>query len=114
MAGAADSIWPASHRFGETRPQVATQDLADGVAGQLDEVKQIARVIPGTVNDVVVAIVAGAVRHYLVEEDMLTDRPVVANTAVRTRKGSDTRRVRMLAHATGCRALHRADTLGVR
>ncbi len=61
------------------------------VSVPLEEVKQIARMIPGTVNDVVVAIVAGAVRQYLVEEDMLTDRPVVANTAVRTRKDSDTR-----------------------
>ena len=47
--------------------------------------------IPGTVNDVVLAIVAGAVRQFLVEENMLTDRPVVANTAVRTRKDSDNR-----------------------
>jgi diacylglycerol O-acyltransferase / wax synthase len=57
----------------------------------LDEVKQIARVISGTVNDVVLAIVAGAVRQYLVEEAMATDRPVIANTAVRTRKEDDTR-----------------------
>ena len=61
------------------------------VSVPLDEVKQIARTIPGTVNDVVLAIVAAAVRQYLVEEDILTDRPVVANTAVRTRQDSDTR-----------------------
>jgi len=61
------------------------------VSVPLDEVKQIARVIPGTVNDVVLAIVAGVVRQYLVEEGMLTERPVIANTAVRTRKASDTR-----------------------
>lgn len=57
----------------------------------LDEVKQIARAISGTVNDVVFAIVARAVRQCLVEEGMLTDRPVIANTAVRTRKQGDTR-----------------------
>jgi diacylglycerol O-acyltransferase / wax synthase len=57
----------------------------------LDEVKQIARVISGTVNDVVLAIVARTVRQYLAEEGMLTDRPVIANTAVRTRKEGDTR-----------------------
>ncbi len=57
----------------------------------LDEVKQIARAIHGTVNDVVLAIVARTVRQYLAEEGMLTDRPVIANTAVRTRKQGDTR-----------------------
>ncbi|MGO9930091.1 MAG: wax ester/triacylglycerol synthase family O-acyltransferase [Mycobacterium sp.] len=57
----------------------------------LDEVKQIAQAISGTVNDVVLAIVARTVRQYLAEEGMLTDRPVIANTAVRTRKEGDTR-----------------------
>jgi len=57
----------------------------------LDEVKQVARAVSGTVNDVVFAIVARAVRQCLAEEGMLTDRPVIANTAVRTRKRGDTR-----------------------
>jgi diacylglycerol O-acyltransferase / wax synthase len=57
----------------------------------LDEVKEIAKAIPGTVNDVVLAIVARTVRQYLAEEGILTDRPVIANTAVRTRKEGDTR-----------------------
>jgi len=57
----------------------------------LDEVKQIAHVISGTVNDVVLAIVARTIRQYLAEQGMLTDRPVIANTAVRTRKEGDTR-----------------------
>ena len=57
----------------------------------LDEVKQIAKVIPGTVNDVVFAVVAGAARQCLVEEGMLTDRPVIGNTAVRNRRAGDAR-----------------------
>jgi diacylglycerol O-acyltransferase / wax synthase len=61
------------------------------VSVPLDEVKQIARAISGTVNDVVFAIVARTVRQCLAEEGMLTDRPVIANTAVRTRKEGDTR-----------------------
>ena len=61
------------------------------VSVPLDEVKQIAQAISGTVNDVVFAIVARAVRQCLAEEGMLTDRPVIANTAVRTRKEGDTR-----------------------
>ena len=61
------------------------------VSVPLDEVKQIAQVISGTVNDVVVAVVAGTVRQFLAEEGMLTDRPVIANIAVRARKEGDTR-----------------------
>jgi diacylglycerol O-acyltransferase / wax synthase len=57
----------------------------------LDEVKQIAKTISGTVNDVVFAVVAQAVRQCLAEEGVLTDRPVIANTAVRTRREGDTR-----------------------
>jgi len=57
----------------------------------LDEVKQVAQAISGTVNDVVLAIVARTVRQYLAEAGMLTERPVIANTAVRTRKQGDTR-----------------------
>jgi diacylglycerol O-acyltransferase len=61
------------------------------VSVPLDEVKQIAEAISGTVNDVVFAIVARAVRQCLAEEGMLGDRPVIANTAVRTCKEGDTR-----------------------
>ena len=61
------------------------------VSVPLDEVKQIAQAVSGTVNDVVFAIVARAVRQCLAEEGMLQDRPVIANTAVRTRKEGDIR-----------------------
>jgi WS/DGAT/MGAT family acyltransferase len=57
----------------------------------LGEVKEIAKVSSGTVNDVVFAIVAGAVRECLAEQGMLTDRPVIANTAAKNRKEGDTR-----------------------
>lgn len=61
------------------------------VSVPLDDVKQIARTIGGTVNDVVLAVVAGAIREYLIDDGILTDRPVVANTAVRTRGADDPR-----------------------
>jgi diacylglycerol O-acyltransferase / wax synthase len=54
-------------------------------------VKQIAEASSGTVNDVVFAIIAGAVRECLAEAGLLTDRPVVANTAATTRKEGDSR-----------------------
>lgn len=57
----------------------------------LEDVRQIARAGSGTVNDVVLAVVAGAVRQFLAEADMLTDRPVVAYCAVKARKSDDTR-----------------------
>jgi diacylglycerol O-acyltransferase len=61
------------------------------VSVPLDEAKQIAQAISGTVNDVVFAIVARTVRQCLAEEGMLTDHPAIANTPVRTRKAGDTR-----------------------
>ena len=57
----------------------------------LDEVKAIAKANSGTVNDVVFAIVAGAVRECLADEGMLTDRPVIADTIAKNRKEGDTR-----------------------
>jgi hypothetical protein len=61
------------------------------VSLSLGEVKEIAKVISGTVNDVIFAIVAGAVRECLAEAGMLQDRPVVANAAAKSRKEGDTR-----------------------
>ena len=57
----------------------------------LDDVKEIEKAISGTANDVVFAIVAGAVRTCLAEAGMLTDRPVVGETAAKNRKPGDTR-----------------------
>ena len=52
----------------------------------LDEVKQIKDHYDCTVNDVVVAICAGAVRHWLVEHDELPDEPLVAQVPVSVRR----------------------------
>jgi len=57
----------------------------------LPEVKAVGRTIGGTVNDVVFACVAGAVRSYLAERNELTDRPVVATTVAKNRRESDPR-----------------------
>ncbi len=61
------------------------------VSVPLDYVKQIEKVVSGTANDVVFAIVAGAVRANLAEQGMLTDRPVLAETAAKNRHPGDTR-----------------------
>jgi hypothetical protein len=57
----------------------------------LDEVKGISKVVSGTVNDVVFAIVAGAVRECLAKEGMLSDRPAIANTAAKVSREGDNR-----------------------
>ncbi len=57
----------------------------------LDEVKEISKVVSGTVNDVVFAVVAGAVRECLAEQGMLSDRPAIASTAAKIRREGDRR-----------------------
>jgi WS/DGAT/MGAT family acyltransferase len=51
----------------------------------LDEVKQVKNTYGVTVNDVVVAICAGAVRRWLLEHEELPDRPLVAQIPVSVR-----------------------------
>ncbi len=57
----------------------------------LDEIKEMAKAVSATVNAVVFAIVAGAVREYLTEEGVRTDRPLVANAAAKAPREGDTR-----------------------
>jgi len=56
----------------------------------LDDIKAIAKAGSGTVNAVIFAIAAGAVRQYLIEAGVPTDRPVVANAAAKVRREGDT------------------------
>ena len=55
----------------------------------LDDVKAMAHAVSGTVNAVVFAIAAGAVREYLLAEGIPADRPVVANAAAKVRGEGD-------------------------
>jgi diacylglycerol O-acyltransferase / wax synthase len=57
----------------------------------LEDVKQIKNAVSGTINDVILAIVAGAVRRHLAEQGLLPDRPALAFTAATNRKAGDTR-----------------------
>lgn len=57
----------------------------------LDEVKQMAKAHSGTVNAVVFAVVAGAIREYLADHGKPFDRPVVANSAAKISRDGDTR-----------------------
>jgi len=55
----------------------------------LDSIKAIKNATGGTVNDVVMAICAGALRQYLIEHDALPDRPLRAMVPVSIRTGME-------------------------
>ncbi|MBF6216091.1 wax ester/triacylglycerol synthase family O-acyltransferase [Nocardia puris] len=57
----------------------------------LDRVRAVGRAVDGTVNDVVLAACAGALRSYLDERGVLPDRPLVAAVPVSTRSATDDR-----------------------
>jgi diacylglycerol O-acyltransferase / wax synthase len=56
----------------------------------LDDVKAVKNSVGGTVNDVVMAVCAGALRRYLEEHDALPDQPLVAMVPVSVRTGQET------------------------
>ena len=56
----------------------------------LDAVKAVKTATGATVNDVVMAVVAGGLRQYLLEKDALPDRPLVAMVPVSIRTGEET------------------------
>ncbi|CAN5609142.1 wax ester/triacylglycerol synthase family O-acyltransferase [soil metagenome] len=55
----------------------------------LDNIKAIKNATGGTVNDVVMAICAGALRQYLIEHDALPDKPLRAMVPVSIRTGME-------------------------
>ena len=70
-------------RFNEP---VETERLWNSAILDLKRVKALRKVIDGaTLNDVILAICAGALRRYLVEKDELPDKPLVAMVPVSTR-----------------------------
>lgn len=59
------------------------------VAVPLDEVKAVKNAAGCTVNDVVLAVVAGVLRRWLDDRDALPDRPLVAMVPLSVRQGAD-------------------------
>jgi diacylglycerol O-acyltransferase / wax synthase len=55
----------------------------------LDDIKALKTAIGGTVNDVVMAVCAGALREYLIRHDALPDRPLRAMVPVSIRTGQE-------------------------
>jgi WS/DGAT/MGAT family acyltransferase len=56
----------------------------------LENIKRLKEATGGTVNDVVMAICAGALREYLIRHDALPDRPLRAMVPVSIRTGDET------------------------
>ncbi|MGA2128029.1 MAG: wax ester/triacylglycerol synthase family O-acyltransferase [Xanthobacteraceae bacterium] len=57
----------------------------------LADVKAVAKARHATINDVVLAISAGALRRYLIDRDALPDKPLVAGVPTSLREPGDTR-----------------------
>lgn len=70
------------------RPITAKRGFAMRSA-QLDTIKSIKNTTGGTVNDVVMAICAGALRQYLIEHDALPEKPLRAMVPVSIRTGTE-------------------------
>lgn len=65
--------------------------VADGILLELDEIRAVKNKIGGvTVNDVIVTIVGGALRHYLQAHDELPDTTLTAGAPINIRKPDDT------------------------
>ncbi len=58
-------------------------------SASLDNIKRLKDATGGTLNDVVMAICAGALRAYLIEHNALTDRPLRAMVPVSIRTGEE-------------------------
>lgn len=58
-------------------------------SASLDNIKRLKDATGGTVNDVVMAICAGALRQYLLDHDVLPDRPLRAMVPVSIRTGEE-------------------------
>jgi WS/DGAT/MGAT family acyltransferase len=64
---------------------VSPHRVFDGVTFPLDKIKAIKNAVGGTVNDVVLAICAGALRHYLAEKNELPERSLVSMCPINIR-----------------------------
>ena len=67
----------------------------------LPRIKQVATAADATVNDVVLAMCAGALRAYLLENEALPDRPLIAMTPVSLRKDEGTSEAQASGNAVG-------------
>lgn len=75
-------------RFGS---KVTPHRVFDGIAIELDDLRRVKSAVDGaTVNDVILSVVAGALRRYLDTHDELPDSPLVSMVPVSIHNDTDT------------------------
>ena len=67
---------------------VSPHRVFDGATFSLEKIKAVKNSMGGTVNDVVLAICAGAMREYLLEKDELPEQSLVSMCPINVRDGS--------------------------
>jgi WS/DGAT/MGAT family acyltransferase len=68
--------------------KVSPHKMFDAIECSLDDLKTIRQLVPGcTINDVVLAVCAGGLRHYLMHHRELPDEPLVAWVPINARPG---------------------------
>ncbi|WP_405234903.1 WS/DGAT/MGAT family O-acyltransferase [Lentisalinibacter orientalis] len=71
------------------RGRVSPSRVVDGHVYDLAEVKAVSKALDGTINDVVLAVVAGALRRYLAARDELPEETLVAACPMNVRGEDD-------------------------
>jgi diacylglycerol O-acyltransferase len=70
---------------------VSPQRVFEGVTFKLDEIRAIKNTLAGTINDVMLAVCSGALRHYFLEKGELPDTSLVAMCPVDLRDHDETK-----------------------
>ena len=78
---------------------------------RLDDLKEVRRTLGATINDVLMAVCAGALRRYLDDHNELPDRPLVAGVPVSERRAEDGLTGNRLAFMFCSLPVHLADPI---
>ena len=76
-----------------------------------DRINALRKIMGGSINDVILAICAGAIRRYLVEKEKLPIHPLVANVPISIRTGNSTKMNNQIANMMIQIATHIDDPL---
>ena len=81
---------PRRHAVTRFNHRLSPHRVFTGRAYPLSEIKRVRLAVPGaTINDTVVSIAAGAIRHYLAAKAELTDAPLRVAMPINTRKAEE-------------------------
>ncbi|AEF39239.1 wax ester/triacylglycerol synthase family O-acyltransferase [Hoyosella subflava] len=84
------SLIPSRIPHTRFQTQLTPHRVLDGRVFQFDDIKRLRKAVPGaTVNDVVIAVIGGAVRRYLEAKNETPTEPLVCGAPVDLRKGQE-------------------------